>query len=335
LEEMLTMRLTVRLFTALVLLAPACSFAQEIKPSEKPKTSIYDVKADAKEQIKVATARARADSKRVLVMFGGDWCGWCHKLHALFDSDKAVQSALYNEYVLVMVDTKAPNAQELLDECKGDLGNVGYPFLAVLDGNGKVVTRQKTDPLEEGDHHDPKKVTAFLEQWVAPKASAETVLNDAIAKAKSEDKLVFLHFGAPWCGWCHKLDDFLAREDVAKIIGKDFVEVKIDQDRMIGGKDVHAKIRPDFAKGGIPWFAFLDSTGKILVTSDGAKGNIGYPAAPEEIAHFVSMLKKVARSIDSGQIDMLEKALKEEAAKIEQQQRERAAKRVAVPRVAG
>ena len=85
---------------------------------------------------------------------------------------------------------------------------IGYPFLAVLDGDGKIVTAQRTDPLEEGDHHDPAKVKEFLTKWVAPRADAKTVLDAAVAKAAADDKLIFLHFGAPSCGWCHKLEEF-------------------------------------------------------------------------------------------------------------------------------
>src|SRR5262249_37854769 len=154
---------------------------------------------------------ARRDARRVLIMFGFNGCGWCHALHGLFDSDKDIHKLLADEYIVTMVDIQAPHADALLRECKAALSaeelqkGVGYPFLAVLDGNGRVVTAQRTDPLEEGgNHHNPAKVKAFLEKWVAPKVSASDVFEKGLAKASSEDKLVFLHFGAPWCGWCHK-----------------------------------------------------------------------------------------------------------------------------------
>ncbi len=286
---------------ALVLSIPAVATSQEARSDAKKPTrpSIYDVKADARDQARTATALARRDGRRVLVMFGGDWCGWCHKLHALFASDPAIREILADEYVLVMVDTQAPHAGELLAECRGDLTGVGYPFLAVLDGEGKVVTRQKTDPLEEGDHHDPAKVKGFLEKWVAPRPSAAKVFEDGLAKASGEDKLVFLHFGSPTCGWCHKLDAFLAREDMAAILGRDFVDVKLDLSRMTGADGVLKKYKAE-KSGGIPWFAFLDAKGDAIVTSDGPRGNIGYPAAPEEIDHFIAMLKKVAPPDQSG-----------------------------------
>jgi thioredoxin-related protein len=322
------MTLATRFAVVSLLLAPAFALGQTVEPAKKPpvkRPSIYDAQADAKVQVEKATAIAKRDSKRILVMFGGDWCGWCHKLHDLFKSDPAIRKTLSDEYILVMVDTKAPNVDGLFAECKGDLTGVGYPFLAVLDDSGKVVTRQKTDPLEEGDHHDPKKVKAFLDQWTAPKLSAQAVLDNGLARAKSEDKMVFLHFGAPWCGWCHHLEAFLAKPETIAILGKDFVDIKIDEDRMTGGKELDAKFRKDGA-GGIPWFAFLDAQGKVLATSDGPKGNIGYPAQPDEIAHFTTMLRKTARRIEPAQIETLQKALTDAYAEIESASRLRATK---------
>ncbi len=312
------MRMTRSFAAAFALLLPTLSAAQGVKTEvKKPsRPSIYDVQADAKRQVQEASAKAQRDGKRVLVMFGGDWCGWCHKLHELFASDPAIGEVLADEYLLVMVDTKAPNAESLLDECRGDLGAVGYPFLAVLDGNAKVVTRQKTDPLEVGDHHDPAKVKQFLDKWTAPKVSAAKLMEDALAKASSEDKLVFLHFGTPTCGWCHQLEAFLAREDMAAIFGRDFVDTKLDLARMTGADEVLLKYN-SAKSGGVPWFAFLDAKGNAIINSDGPKGNIGYPATSEEIDHFLVMLNKVKRRIEPAQIEAIEKALRIKGQKIE------------------
>ncbi|HWE40234.1 MAG TPA: thioredoxin family protein [Isosphaeraceae bacterium] len=290
------------------------------KASKDQKEKLYDPKADAKVQVAEATAKARRDNTRVLVMFGGDWCGWCHKLHALLKSDPAIRKTMLDEYVLVSVDTKSPNADELLERCKAALSKeelargVGFPFLAVLDANGKVVKAQQTDPLEDGDHHDPARVRAFLKEWTAPQADADAKLEKALAEAKSKGKMVFLHFGAPWCGWCHRLDDFLARPDVAEVVGRDFVMLKVDTDRDRGGSALWTRFNP--ARGGIPWFAFLDADGKALTTSDGPRGNIGYPATPEEIAHFLKMLETTHKGITKEQIDALGDKLRAAAPKL-------------------
>jgi thioredoxin-related protein len=317
-------RITRSLAAALLLAVPAAAAAQDAPGAAKTATrpTIYDEKADAKEQVKAATVLARRDARRVLVMFGFNGCGWCHKLHGLFASDPAIRELLADEYVLAMVDIQAPNAERLLLDGKAALSReelqkgVGFPFLAVLDGNGRVVTAQRTDPLEEGDHHDPAKVKAFLQEWVAPKVAASKVFEEGLARASSEDKLVFLHFGAPSCGWCHKLDAFLAREDMAPLLGREFVDVKVDLARMTGADAIHKRYNSS-ASGGIPWFVFLDPKGNAVATSDGPKGNIGYPVTPEEIDHFIGMLRKSARKLGPAQIEAVEAALKAEAKKIE------------------
>ncbi len=142
------------------------------------------------------------------------------------------------------------------------------------------------------------------------------VFEAALAKASSEDQSIFLHFGAPTCGWCHKLDAFLAREDIAPIIGREFVDLKIDLARMTGADEIQKRYNPD-QSGGIPWFVFTDAKGNALATSDGPKGNIGYPATGEEIGHFVAMLRKVARKLTPADIDTIEAALGVEGRKIE------------------
>jgi thioredoxin-related protein len=324
------------LVAAIFLAIPAIGSAQEAKSAvqKSSRPSIYDAKADAKEQIKAATALARRDAKRVLVMFGGDWCGWCHKLHGLFASDPAIREVLREEYVLVMVDTEAPGALVLLDKCKAALSEedrakvFGVPFLSVLDSDGKVVKAQRTDPLEEGDHHDPAKVKDFLNaQMVTPK-DAEVVLREGLERASSDDKRVFLTFSAPWCGWCHKLADWMAKPEIGSILDRDLVIVKVDIDRMTNGKDVMAKVRPNVA-GGIPWFVVLDSKGKSLGNSDGPQGNIGYPFKPEEIDHFMTVISGQSRHIEAGQLERLKQSLKDSALEIEKQQKARQAARPA------
>jgi thioredoxin-related protein len=134
-------------FFALVSVLAASSIAavaQDKAPTPaKPaaaakKPSIYDKSADAQVQVDKATVEARREDKRILVMFGGDWCGWCHKLHELFASDAEVRKILSYEYVLVMVDTEAPNAVALLSKCKAALSKeelqkgVGYRRASVI-----------------------------------------------------------------------------------------------------------------------------------------------------------------------------------------------------------
>ena len=84
---------------------------------------------------------------------------------------------------------------------------------------------------------------------------------------------------------------------------------------MTNGKEVLKRFRSS-ESGGIPWFAFLDARGEVLATSDGAKGNIGCPVEPEEIDHFVSMLKRSASRITPEQLAAIERGLRAFAARI-------------------
>lgn len=305
---------------ALLTLMTTIAAAEEGK---KPaRESIYDATADARAQVEAAQARAKEADKRVLLMFGGDWCGWCHKLHALFRDDDDIRGLLYNEYELVMIDTEAPNAAGYLKTASEGQGNVGYPFLAVLDADGKLQVGQQTDALEEGNHHDPAKVKAFLEKWRVPARDAEAVVADALAGASAEHKRVLLTFGAPWCGWCHRLERYLARPEVAKALADDFIVRKVDIDRMTHGRDVIGRYRK--VDGGIPWYVVLDADGKALGTADADFGNIGYPFEPNEIDAFIKLFESQG-VLEPAQLDALRKGLESAAEEIKAQRAARQA----------
>lgn len=171
--------------------------AEAAKAKEKP--AVYDESADAEAEVAAAVARARKENKRVLVTFGANWRHWCVKLHDLLGSDREIERLLLYEYEQVRVDIgRFDKNMGVAAEFDADLKSDGVPYLVILDGEGKPVTTQETSSLEEGELHDPAKVKAFLEKWKSAPLDAETVLSEALARAKKEEKRVFLHFGAPW-----------------------------------------------------------------------------------------------------------------------------------------
>lgn len=287
------------------------------KPAAKePAKPVYDEKADARADVKSAVAKAARDNKRVLIQWGANWCGWCIMLDKICTTDREIATALRNEYEVVHVDIgRFDKNADLAAQYGADIKS-GVPFLTVLGADGKVVKNQETGSLEvtkeeikDGIGHDRGKVLGFLKEHAAPMLVAEDVLARAKSEAAREGKIVFLHFGAPWCGWCHKLENWMARPEIAAVLGKEFVDCKIDEDRMVGGKDLEKKFNPN--GGGIPWIAFVDSEGKVLATSDEPeKGNIGFPAQPNEIAHFEAMLKQVKKHLTDAEVAGLVESLK-------------------------
>lgn len=95
----------------------------------------------------------------------------------------------------------------------------------------------------------------------------------------------------------------------------------MDTDRMTGGKALAMKLRGE--QGGIPWMVILDDKGKHLTTSDGPKGNVGYPAQPQEIAHFMEMLKETKQRITAEELQAVEATLKKNAEEILSRRRRR------------
>lgn len=280
-------------------------------PAKRP--DIYNASADSRADIAAAIGRAKRDNKRVLVMYGGNWCGWCYKLHDVFDKNREIAGSLRNDFERVMVDIgRFDKNMDIAASYGADLKAHGVPYLTVLDADGNVLTNKDTGELEDGPLHDVAKVREFLASWSPEQIDAVQVLASAKSQAKDEGKLLFVHLGAPWCGWCHRLDEFL--EQYGAMFEKDYLFAKIDIDRMAHGKSVAEELRGGL-EGGIPWFAILDSSGTKLSTSDGPGGNIGYPAEPKEIEHFISMLQATAKTMTPEQINEVQSILTEAAKK--------------------
>jgi thiol:disulfide interchange protein len=135
---------------------------------------IFDTKASAEADISAALARARAEHKRVILDFGANWCIWCRRLHATFESDPAVSASLRRSFIVVMVDVNTRRGEKRNAAVVARYGNpvrLGLPVLVVLDQDGSPLTTKDSGELEDGEGHSPAKITAFLASW-APSAGS-------------------------------------------------------------------------------------------------------------------------------------------------------------------
>jgi hypothetical protein len=101
----------------------------------------------------------------------------------------------------------------------------------------------------------------------------------------------------------------MALKDIAPLLTKEFIPLMLDYDRAIGARDIQKRFIQQ--EQGLPWFAFVNADGQAVITSTGAKGNVGYPWEPHEIAHFKTMLLKVRKHLTDREIDYLIKSLEE------------------------
>jgi hypothetical protein len=87
---------------------------------------------------------------------------------------------------------------------------------------------------------------------------------------------------------------------------------------MTHGKEVAKELRKGRG-GGIPWSVFLAPDGTEIITTDAkgpGKGNIGFPVQPEEIAHFMVMLKKAQEKMTDEDLATVKAALVANSAKL-------------------
>ncbi len=328
-------RLRLVAFALALLAAPASAlFAQEGR--DELSAQVYDETANARAVVAAAIAKAKKENQRVLIQWGANWCGWCKLLAAKMTNTAKLSREILYEYQVVHVDVgQFDKNMDLAKELGAEFKAI--PFLTILDGDGKPLVQQNTEPFEttDGDKsgHDAKKLLTFLKEHEAKPLDANAVLASALATAKQEQKAVFLHFGAPWCPWCHRLEDWMARPEVAALLAKDFVDVKVDNDRMADGKDVfsaHMKAAGQ-KEGGIPWFVFLDGDDKVLAHSTGPGGNVGFPYQPDEVDHFVTMLKTVKKNLTDDDVAALKKSLDDNREAEEAKKKKRAAPAVPTP----
>lgn len=134
---------------------------------EQPLTSdakIYPEASGARQEVQAAIARAARTHKRVLVVFGADWCYDCHVLdRALRRPD--IAPALNSNFELVHVDVgQGDKNQDLMAQYQVPMSR-GIPAIAVLDSDGKLVFSQKNGEFAPARLMGPEDLLAFLNKW--------------------------------------------------------------------------------------------------------------------------------------------------------------------------
>jgi len=130
----------------------------------KPKTDLYAPPEEAQSEIEAALASAAKDHKRVILVFGANWCYDCHVLDAAFHS-KAIAPLVEANYHVVHINVGDEDKNLDLAEKYGVPLKKGIPALAVLDSDGKLVYSQKQGEFENSFRIGPADVTAFLKKW--------------------------------------------------------------------------------------------------------------------------------------------------------------------------
>ena len=132
--------------------------------------TIYSDTADAHHDIAQALVTAQHEHKRVILDFGGNWCGDCQVLDIYLHQQPNL-ALLDSNFVLVHVDIGHYDRNTDLAEKYQIPLKRGVPGLAVLDARGRLLYSQKNGEFEAMRKVDPESVTEFLNQW-KPKPKA-------------------------------------------------------------------------------------------------------------------------------------------------------------------
>jgi thioredoxin-related protein len=152
--------------TAIILLTAHCSlftaYAQQ-KPAP------YNENQDVRKEIGAAVQKAKAENKHVLVQFGGNWCPWCIRFHALVNGDAKIDSLVKSDYVYILANVpKEKGKRDFSVFREYEYPNrFGFPVFVILDSTGKKLHTQDSGFLEhcQTTGYDTSKVVTFLKMW--------------------------------------------------------------------------------------------------------------------------------------------------------------------------
>jgi thioredoxin-related protein len=160
------------LFVAATLLLTSAAYAQgppvagedDLLPTPSAKKDLYPADADAAKDIKKALQRAAVADKRVLLVFGGNWCYDCHVLdHALHEG--AAGEIMTASFLLVHVDIGEANKNLDLAKKYNIPLEKGVPAVAVLSGAGALLYSSGDGKFEAARSMMRKDLVAFLKRW--------------------------------------------------------------------------------------------------------------------------------------------------------------------------
>ena len=112
--------------------------------------------ASAEEIMKEASAIAKKENKKILLIFHASWCGWCHKMDTSLN-DPSVKKYFDNNFVirhLVVFESKGkenlenPGALDLLSTYNGK--DEGIPFWLIFDKDEKFLADSRMKEVSNG-----------------------------------------------------------------------------------------------------------------------------------------------------------------------------------------
>jgi thiol:disulfide interchange protein len=128
------------------------------------KTNLYPANADANKEIAEALQRAVKEKKRVLLIFGANWCYDCHVFDRALHEGTTGQ-IVKASFLLVHVDIGEGNKNlDLTEKYKTPIDK-GVPAVAVLSSDGTLLFSSSDGEFEAARKMMKQDLAAFLKKW--------------------------------------------------------------------------------------------------------------------------------------------------------------------------
>jgi thiol-disulfide isomerase/thioredoxin len=265
--------------------------------------------AAAEKALNDGLAEAKSSHKRLAVLYEGSWCTLCDGVHEAIHSDPDLPRLLAGYVGVPIQVADAAAVQQFAQKIHANLPKDNAMLITVLDSDGALVTTITAPRILEAGHVSQARLKAILMEFF-PGAPANEVLAGSLAALAANGKLGWVEFRADWCGWCHKMEKLFQESEAAPILAKYYSVVTVDTEKNDGSDQLARRLGSVNGVNEIPWFAAIDQQGKVLATSEGPKGNIGFPDTDVEVAHFFAVLHATAKGITAGEIETIARALK-------------------------
>jgi len=260
------------------------------------------------ERLAEAKITARLSYQNVMVLLGSPGSPACDRFFEYrYEQGRNQVWEAMCEHVLVAVNTEkaGPELRDWAGKTNVTLPATGMN-IAILDMDGHLVAQATDGALSVDGKLDRAKLIDFATKYALLKPDAQKLLDDALGRARRENKNVLLDESGPYCPWCVKLSKYI--EANQKLIDEDYVCITLDR-RFAHGKEILGKLHSkDFST---PWIAILTPDGKPLATSDSQGENFGYPGSADGRRQWEQMLRATKHRLTDAQIEQLIKALGE------------------------
>ncbi|WP_292265356.1 thioredoxin fold domain-containing protein [Butyricimonas sp.] len=199
---------------------------------------------------KEALVKAKKEKKLIFIDAYTDYCQPCVMMvKNIFSLDKVAD--FYNEN---FINLKLDFGKE--KELAQKYGTSGYPAFVFVNGDGKLV-------YLAGGYTEAEPFIGYGQEALKKAQGIEFTAgswNEILAKAKQENKLIFMDCYTSWCGPCKQMaQTTFVDPDVAALFNEKFINVKVDMEKG-EGKELSKR----YGVRAYPTLNFIHGDGEIV-----------------------------------------------------------------------